>query len=193
MNFILRNIPFALAMCVTTIAAAQNSQDQTGDFGGVSPGTLSAQTHGSHLILVKEFSTEKVEVVGAKDPYDKEASAKKKNRIRRVLAERIQARLLRHGFNSASYKSNSTTKGTLVVDGEFTRIYKKKPRMSIRFWVYHSDNPNVKIFQRETDARSTAGPVSMASVAMNNLAHKVIDQLKVNLPPILVEMREKKE
>ncbi|MFP6584097.1 MAG: hypothetical protein VCD00_16280, partial [Candidatus Hydrogenedentota bacterium] len=67
----------------------------------------------------------------------------------------------------------------------FVKIHKSKARMTVRFWVYHTGNPKKRIFQREVDAVSTAGPVSMASVAMNNLAHNVIAHLKVNLPEIM--------
>lgn len=139
------------------------------------------------LILVKDFSTDNTKAEG-RPKKGATRVAKKKKRLPPVLAGKIHGRLVRHGYNAVPYSSDSSATGALVVDGEFVLIHPSQPRMTVRVWVYHTDAPSKRIVETEVSAVSTAGPVAMASVAMNNLAHNVIACLLRDLPPIIEEI-----
>jgi hypothetical protein len=146
----------------------------------------------SVLILVKEFSMENTEVEDLSGEKAEKVIAEKQKRLPSVLSQKLLNRLLRNGFAAASFNSNSTTTTAaevFILDGEFVRIHKSQPRMSVRVWVYRPDDPANRLIQSDIGARSTAGPVAIGSVAMNNLAHNVIQYLQAALPLALAETK----
>ena len=166
-----------LAIFFSGMVVAEKNQEIKGDLGDERLRRI-----GSQLILVKEFSVATIDTEGTDKEATGNATAKMTHRYKRVLAQRIPVHLVRSGFDAETYSDELNVGISLVVDGEFLKIQKNKPRVRVRFWVYRSDNPEVRIIQHD-----------VAGVALKNLTRNLTAKLIIELPKIVDNSEGKPE
>ncbi len=157
--------------------------------------SAAARVPSDQLILVREFSTENTEVEGRPLKFARRVAARKRH-VPPLLTRVIYNQLLMQGYRAATFSSNESATGALVIDGEFVRMHSNQRWMTLRMWVYHTDDPSKRITQTEVTGKYIGGKASAAKANVptkrlakgkDSVAHIAVVHLLVHLPSIIAE------